>query len=147
MKSVGIVVRRTADCEPRTANFGLVAREYLHVTCSDSNDNHGSQSASICSSLGGFGPCHQSASIKYCQRSVVKQLYSLSLSAIIVTPTISMSQLELEDRESLPDPINDIQPVVLCRKCNSRMGGLRVHEPEGSSASKADCRGKICQTV
>lgn len=56
-----------------------------------------------------------------------------------------MSQLELEDCESLPDPINDIQPVVLCRKCNSRMGGLRVHE--GSSASKANCRGKICQTV
>ena len=45
----------------------------------------------------------------------------------------------------LPDPINEINPVKLCQKCHSTMGPLRIHE--GSSVDKADCRGKICQTV
>ena len=45
----------------------------------------------------------------------------------------------------LPDPINKIRAVVICRKCHSPIGALRIHE--GSSADKADCKGKICQTV
>ena len=44
----------------------------------------------------------------------------------------------MSQSQELPDPIKDIRLTNVCRKCNSRMGRLRIHE--GSSADKAHCR-------
>jgi hypothetical protein len=68
----------------------------------------------------------------------------LESNKILITTLLSSEMLEdgnnLNLNDSLPDPVNDIRSVVVCRKCNSRMGGLRVHE--GSSVDKADCHGR-----
>ena len=43
----------------------------------------------------------------------------------------------MSQSQELPDPIKDIRLTNVCRKCNSCMGRLRIHE--GSSADKAHC--------